>query len=1069
MALIMAIGEIQRKAGADARITAPAAIAKDDAPRWLTGVWKGTPPTSETPVPEKETAFLGYLASGPSALDAGSPPDLEKGVELLGKGSLGSDAEDEDIVRAPLVGISSDGSALSGRHAWVVLDEGTKAKSDLVREEDERQLRMVGTPPRQGIEAIAGLEEYNWIGGENLSRLITFPTSDLIGDMPSLGEFQHDLTLHHRGLLTDSSKGGMKKDLSLLMSLPALPQDYTGKRIYDDTKAATDLSNPLWQQLFDFGRLRSKLIAADGTQALQASVPTAYNPVKYDVRTRTYRVNPQAPAGALLTPVISKMQMQFSLVAKDAHAHWPGDIFAATGDAQRNYMVYMIYSPIITLYNPYDVPLQFEEMRIDFKDLPLGFRFFRNGQPQTVSLAHFNQLYVDYQTNSSAQKTFGINLKSTFSKSKSEPVLLQPGEARVFGESVSGSLSWNSGIDSIFDWQNNLTADIPLAPGYPSQGVGFWIDWLTPTHLLTPQDEKLGILSMRLSDTVDVEFAPLASAASGNRLSIEVSMVQAGRKYRTGALDLDYVSTDRLKAEWETKDEKFPLRLQRPYRGTEIYEKPSTPLKEFVRAKPFAIFSYQAKTTLDSSKPAMPWVTGGHSTSLSSIDLAKTDTMLQPFEASLKRLAPSYRFPIDAANRGRFFSGDTDLTGTRVAPQFEVPMVPLDSLAQLRHAGLSNQGFFPGAGYTVGESFASPMIPGLSVSAAGSGSYRLLDHTWLANTTFWDGWFLSTLANYDGPVMTPARTLKTVAQEFFTGDKKLLNPRVLPVATSGNPEAEVTAVTAADGYLHSAAKLMLDGAFNVNSVSVNAWKTMLSSLNGEELQIYHLTDGSLSAETQTVSEAVNPFSRTRRPTGPPLKDGDPRHARWTGMRSLSGDEVDELARNIVAEVKKRGPFLSLAEFVNRAPGTDPETSIAGALQSAIDATPSINKAFEADSRTYTPDELAITGVAFPEAMQRMNATGAPGYLTQGDLLSVMGSLATVRSDTFRIRAYGEALDTEGKVIARAWCEAVVQRTPDFLDPENAADALVANLNATNARFGRQLHVTGFRWLGKDEI
>lgn len=61
---------------------------------------------------------------------------------------------------------------------------------------------------------------------------------------------------------------------------------------------------------------------------------------------------------------------------------------------------------------------------------------------------------------------------------------------------------------------------------------------------------------------------------------------------------------------------------------------------------------------------------------------------------------------------------------------------------------------------------------------------------------------------------------------------------------------------------------------------------------------------------------------------------------------------------------------------------------------------------------------------------------------------------SVRSDTFRIRAYGDAINPADstKVEASAWCEAIVQRT--------AADI---------PGFGRRFVIMYFRWLGPDDI
>jgi hypothetical protein len=95
------------------------------------------------------------------------------------------------------------------------------------------------------------------------------------------------------------------------------------------------------------------------------------------------------------------------------------------------------------------------------------------------------------------------------------------------------------------------------------------------------------------------------------------------------------------------------------------------------------------------------------------------------------------------------------------------------------------------------------------------------------------------------------------------------------------------------------------------------------------------------------------------------------------------------------------------------------------------------------------------------------AWGAPGWLTQADILQVLGPALTARSDTFVIRAYGDAVDTSGKVRARAWCEAVVQRLPAPLDPDPSG--LNPRLAGATGDFGRRFVITSFRWVSPNEI
>jgi hypothetical protein len=76
----------------------------------------------------------------------------------------------------------------------------------------------------------------------------------------------------------------------------------------------------------------------------------------------------------------------------------------------------------------------------------------------------------------------------------------------------------------------------------------------------------------------------------------------------------------------------------------------------------------------------------------------------------------------------------------------------------------------------------------------------------------------------------------------------------------------------------------------------------------------------------------------------------------------------------------------------------------------------------------------------------------------------------VRSDYFRIRACGEAIDATGKVTARAWCEAYVQRSPSYLNPTDPAHLKLEELTSLpNRTFGRQFTIVSFRWLNQDEI
>jgi hypothetical protein len=193
---------------------------------------------------------------------------------------------------------------------------------------------------------------------------------------------------------------------------------------------------------------------------------------------------------------------------------------------------------------------------------------------------------------------------------------------------------------------------------------------------------------------------------------------------------------------------------------------------------------------------------------------------------------------------------------------------------------------------------------------------------------------------------------------------------------------------------------------------------------------------------------------------------------WSNWRELTDNEVEQLAVAIVKQVKLRGPFLSLSEFVNRRlDATNDALSAKGALQAALDDDDvTINEGFRSSTRQFTNQEIATMNPAFPEALKGPVAYGSTAYVDQADILRNFATQLTPRGDTFVIRTYGDSLDKDGEVQARAWCEAIMQRIPDYLDPADEPHVKQSELTSTaNRTYGRRLQVVSFRWLNQSEI
>ncbi|MBB5350713.1 hypothetical protein HNR46_000941 [Haloferula luteola] len=1100
LALELAIGQLQKEAGPDTRITASANLVQSSAPRGITGVWQASTRNelAQSP-PDKTDRFVAWLTSDSmrtlSQDSAHWEPVSEEDdavVPLFGAHSLGenptADEKREQMFSRPLE-LGSDSHR--GRLAWVTVDESTKARFDLLddhststQESLARRVCRSAAPRRVGVFALDSLENLR-PNAAMVSKFATFESAIFGTQIEKLRTYRPDLTPWSLSLMTNPVDGGLKTDLSTLISENPTELESDGSLYAYAGLPSHRSSDPEMSTLAAYHELYKEIGKSNAftrtvrSDAVGASLPGNLRP--YTVRGGRYVTNAQVPDGMVLLPNLVRVDMVFSLVARDPHTGSWADSHKALGN---NYMLHLMYLPVVTLHNPYNIPLSFQSMKITFQDVPIGFKMLVGGRPATTDLVPLNNMYIDFQ-NSNTSKQFGINLKRSLTGGAA--MTLEPGQTKIFGTiGVNPSWNWNSELGNnrlLFDWENKNTGDVDLLPKMMTDstgGAGFDIDWLAQESRQTSFAKYFcarGTVGAKKNDIVSVEWGPVRQPSSEFSIIMELNGRPAGI-YKINYGDeknlTDIVS--------EGTSERFPDPRSFPFsspessspkwRASSIYEAPNTPFNQYSRAVPFALFSFSGKTTQDSFVPARPYADSSTNLFVADLNISRGKGAAgdQPFELAMVPIK-AQTAPI-AENRedeeGFFFGGNDSDRGTSRATFNEIPRAPLQSLAQFRHANLANSGTPPFMTYTVGESWAHPMLPTDEVTGTDpGGSGEILDHTYLCNAALWDRYFFSTMADYEGDAFSgTSKSAAEVREEFFAGDDVLLNPRFTSLVHGHEADQAASKIAAPGGDQEVARYLGLKGGFNVNSTSVDAWIAMLSSLRDTE--VLNQVDGAI--ESQTYS----PFLRVRYPSAGPIEGAGSsffgeNEPRWQGYRQLDESEIKSLAENLVDEIRERGPFLSLAEFVNRRLGpSNDETALRGALSSAIQKA-DLNAVIEGDGIELEAGNLGTHQWVTPAAVIGTNTEGAPGSLTQGDILTSLGSQLTVRGDTFVIRAYGESTSKRGQPEARAWCEAVVQRTPEFTDLRDAADSAPDALNPVNSRFGRHFEVLSFRWLVSDEI
>ena len=263
--------------------------------------------------------------------------------------------------------------------------------------------------------------------------------------------------------------------------------------------------------------------------------------------------------------------------------------------------------------------------------------------------------------------------------------------------------------------------------------------------------------------------------------------------------------------------------------------------------------------------------------------------------------------------------------------------------------------------------------------------------------------------------------------------------------------------------------------FNVNSTSVKAWRALLGHARNQRIP-YVTTTGSAVSGAQDYAHSRFSVAGDLEAKSIGTSGQFSAAAEFTGYRKLTSAILDRFAQEIVNEVRARGPFLSLSEFVNRQLSSG-NLALAGTIQAALNtlaADSLINPYSVIQSRSTKVDLVnlpfaASSGYNFAAAAEGYSAYGLPGWTRQADVLRPIAPILSARDDTFTIRAYGDARDNSNNITSRATCEAVVRRTRDFVDPADAPEITTLPTSAANLIFGRRYEIISFRWLSDSEI
>ena len=1122
LALMLALGELQSSLGDDRRISADASVLANSKNPAAVGTWTGwspdlasksasaTTPQTDYRTPKSQTGFRGWLVSAPdpatttALLDWHAKP-AESGGELAELFTVEGSGFDLGGGKVPMN--SGGSSQVDGTFAWAVSQENTKARIN-VGTDDSKRLTLedrMQTPSRPSLALSALVKDPggDWAGRpatiSSLSQAVLEPGYGLAKE--TAGTAAKDYTVDSYSLLSDPVKGGLKVDLSTAFEMPesdfaatswpdaagavtnpfrsATPREYKGQKplfqpMMNSAEAQVFMNFnpasvnhkfqvngvPTFDLLRSHYRIHRHLYQGTGGETAFER-PHAHIATPELVNGRPFGRKSQAS----LAPVLDRMNLIFSIYAK------------ADGT------LCILLTPFVTIWNPYNIEIETEGLVVyPWIDFAVFWKWSvtpasgSSAMNWSSSLSRF--VGEGYQGHGrSSRPYFYLHLTQSGTPATAgssvvnPPIRLAPGEVRVF-----------------------CLADATRTD----------LDFLGSPQKRTWQMKPVGNASDITSSTKGgIVLNMRNSIAGGSNFNYQL---QTGDRVNANDVGFDrgtYYYIVNMADAYQIRNPGVELMVESRPAGSGLPELPAEKNLVFygqlhsgaAHGKGNDTLSYpsfsfdEIKETPKMVGSLLTYHRVAQSSTLPLADLMYTTNPRQPYvnaylSGAKFQTGPHYESIFRGGTTLAQLAMETTISGTKAfygpshsassgrsnLPFFEVPRTPTLSLGAFQHCDITATPF--GVASQIGNSWASPYLPMTSVSKRVSstsngesispGGMAVYDHSYLANEALFDRCYLSGAApefgarksNTGSPAIweqeqiSERKPVTEVLGKFFEDPAAhpLRNPRMTPYRGAASLDQVKSRLGGPARCVHLASHLMVEGGFNINSTSIEAWTAVLASLRGTE-----------PASGDKTAQSRFRHVITGAPVG--MAENDP----WTGFRTLSDEDLKQLATNLVAEIKLRGPFLSLGEFVNRRITSDRALGLAGALQSAIDKS-GLNKKFS----YATFDTSAYPN---PENIANPNTgTNTPGWLTQADLLNALAPYITPRSDTFIIRTMGEAKDAEGKVTARVRLEAVVQRVPVWIDPVDDPSSAVASLTSNlNKTFGRRFEIVSVKEIASGTV